>query len=149
VLAEKIKRRNKDRQSGFIVVELIVVIIIVALLLAILVPKVVQYINSAKADYEMSEARTVVTALQVINTITYEHADLETNDPGLYDRTDVYNMTLTKKGHQEVEDLASMEIGKIDQIVFEDSGQLKSLRYFTIDGSIVYYDSSHYTVDLQ
>jgi type II secretory pathway pseudopilin PulG len=147
-VSEKQKTVHQNRRRGFIVAELIVVIIIVALLLGILIPPVVRFIRSAEADYEIAEARTAVTALQVINTITYERADIEENDPGIYDRANANNITLTEQGQKELEGLASTKLGKVDQILFEGNGQLKSLRYFTLDGSVVDYDSSQYSVDL-
>lgn len=57
-----IKKRNN--KNGFTLVELIAVIAIIGILSAVLVPKVIGYMNEAKKVEIITQARNVVTAAE-------------------------------------------------------------------------------------
>ena len=52
-------RRSKGDNNGFTLVELIVVLVILAILAAILVPQLLGYIDRAKQDQYIFDAKTV------------------------------------------------------------------------------------------
>jgi prepilin-type N-terminal cleavage/methylation domain-containing protein len=63
--------KRKGRNSGFTLVELIVVLVILAILAAILVPALLGYIDRAKSQQIVLNARSCLTAAQVEMTEMY------------------------------------------------------------------------------
>ena len=57
-------RRSKGDNNGFTLVELIVVLVILAILAAILVPQLLGYIDRAKQDQYIFDAKNCMTAVQ-------------------------------------------------------------------------------------
>lgn len=65
------KTRKKANDKGFTLVELIVVLVILAILAAILVPALLGYIDRAKGQQIVLNARSVYTAAQAEATSMY------------------------------------------------------------------------------
>ena len=76
-----IKRFNK---KGFTLVEIIVVLVILAILAAIAVPSVLGYVEEAKKEKYIAEAKAIYTVIQV------EEARLE-NEIDYTDKGDLYH----------------------------------------------------------
>lgn len=62
------KRMKNGKKKGFTLIELIVVIAILAILAAILVPLVSGYTNKARVNTAVSDAKTIVNAVDTFNT---------------------------------------------------------------------------------
>lgn len=69
-MRKRLEALKKD-QKGFTLVELIVVLVILAILAALLVPALLGYIDRAKEAKYFEEARSIYTALQVIEDERY------------------------------------------------------------------------------
>lgn len=60
-----IQPRQKWRRSGFTLIELLVVLVILSLLAALVTPRVLRYLGSAKTDTAHIEVKHLTTALQL------------------------------------------------------------------------------------
>lgn len=69
-MKKRLEALKKD-QKGFTLVELIVVLVILAILAALLVPALLGYIDRAREAKYFEEARSIYTALQVIEDERY------------------------------------------------------------------------------
>ena len=69
-MKKRLEALKKD-QKGFTLVELIVVLVILAILAALLVPALLGYIDRAREAKFFEEARSIYTALQVIEDERY------------------------------------------------------------------------------
>ncbi|MDR3304886.1 MAG: hypothetical protein LBS85_02485 [Clostridiales Family XIII bacterium] len=132
------------QKGGFIVAELLVVLVILALLAALLLPKVLHYIDEAKSNAEIAETRTVTVTLQSILSLNYD-SEPET-DAAYFDRTDTYNIRLTDRAHEEMVALCETELGDVDHILIGGGNMLISYQYRTLLGSVVLYKDGDYSV---
>lgn len=98
-MKKRLEALKKD-QKGFTLVELIVVLVILAILAALLVPALLGYIDRAKEAKYFEEARSIYTALQVINDERYAKSsagaavakDSATGELTAAEKTEVNNM---------------------------------------------------------
>ena len=119
IMKKRLEALKKD-QKGFTLVELIVVLVILAILAALLVPALLGYIDRAKDAKYFEEARSIYTALQVIEDERYAAGNKEiatgTTFNGTASNTAAY--TLTANESTEVNNLvapaALTAIGAID-----------------------------------
>ena len=81
-----IKRFNK---KGFTLVEIIVVLVILAILAAIAVPSVLGYVEEAKKEKYIAEARSIYTVIQVEEARLENEIDY-TDKPSGYNRAEEY-----------------------------------------------------------
>lgn len=102
-------KEKKEKNRGFTLVELIVVIVILAILAAILVPALLGYIDRAKNQQSLLDAKSCYTAAQAEMSSMYGRNE----DPG-----DVTNET-HKKSILDTADVndkcESLVIGVVDQ----------------------------------
>lgn len=132
-MKKRLEALKKD-QKGFTLVELIVVLVILAILAALLVPALLGYIDRAKEAKYYEEARSIYTALQVINDERYAKSsagaavakDGDTNALTATEKTEVANM------------ISPTELTKIDDIGYKSGNTHKT---FTIDSLKVQFKS--------
>ena len=83
---EMIKRFNK---KGFTLIEIIVVLVILAILAAIAVPSVLGYVEEAKKEKYIAEAKAIYTVIQVEETKLANEIDY-TDKPSKYNKAEDY-----------------------------------------------------------
>ena len=131
------KSRKKKNNKGFTLVELIVVLVILAILAAILVPALLGYIDRAKGQQTVLNARAVYTAAQAELTSMYAKTSDTTEVPTL--------STADQKRIKETADVGNSEnkatvlIGvagtsghaafTVSEVVYQENGQ-----YLYFDG---------------
>ena len=71
------KQKKKMGRGGFTLVEVLVVMAIIAILAAITVPSFAGYIDRAKEETYLSEARNVATGVQIFITEQYAAGTLD------------------------------------------------------------------------
>ena len=71
------KQKKKMGRGGFTLVEVLVVMAIIAILAAITVPSFAGYIDKAKEETYLSEARNVATGVQIFITEQYAAGTLD------------------------------------------------------------------------
>jgi prepilin-type N-terminal cleavage/methylation domain-containing protein len=71
--SEKLQALKQDQKKGFTLVELIVVIVILAILAAVAVPALTGYIDKARNQGLIADARNLMVAAQTV--IVMEHAN--------------------------------------------------------------------------
>ena len=80
------KLRSK---KGFTLIEIIVVLVILAILAAIAVPSVLGYVEEAKKEKYIAEAKSIYTVIQVEETRLANEIDY-TDKPPQYNKTEDY-----------------------------------------------------------
>lgn len=105
-----IKRFNK---KGFTLIEIIVVLVILAILAAIAVPSVLGYVEEAKKEKYIAEARSIYTVIQVEETKLANEIDY-TDKPSNYNRAEDYmyaKICDKSKIHEEGEGIVYKKTG--------------------------------------
>lgn len=133
----------KRNNSGFILAELIVVLVVIVLLLAILLPLVIDYIDDAKRDAELAEARSVRVAIQAMIIDN----EIDDNLDEMIEFVDYENFGLSKKGKERVEELIRTKIGRAEYITINKNNNMTELTYFTVNGSKILYNNGNYSVE--
>jgi prepilin-type N-terminal cleavage/methylation domain-containing protein len=129
-------------RKGFVLTELLVVLVIIVLLAAILLPFAFDRIEEAKKNAEIADAHTIAVAMQSLMTLAY--ADGRNDE--LLDKTDIYNIRLTARGKEEINDLMNMEAGPVTHIKIDDNNTVNGFVYVTEKGSRIVYDEGKFTV---
>jgi len=113
-MRKRLEALKKD-QKGFTLVELIVVLVILAILAALLVPALLGYIDRAKEAKYYEEARSIYTALQVINDERYAK-----DSTGAAVAKDSATGELTTAEKTEVNNMISpTDLTKVDDITYK------------------------------
>ena len=134
-----IKRFNK---KGFTLVEIIVVLVILAILAAIAVPSVLGYVEEAKKEKYIAEAKAIYTVIQVEETKLANEIDY-TDKPSNYNRAEdyMYAKICDKSKFNKVgEGIVSQKTGipKVSFIaLINDDPKAYHLNWTSEDGKII------------
>ena len=134
-----IKKFNK---KGFTLVEIIVVLVILAILAAIAVPSVLGYVEEAKKEKYIAEAKAIYTVIQVEETKLANEIDY-TDKPSNYNRAEdyMYAKICDKSDFNKVgEGIVSQKTGipKVSFIaLINDDPKAYHLNWTSEDGKII------------
>lgn len=146
-MISKTKKRNtliSNHNKGFSLIELIVVILFILLIAALLLPNLLDRVKDAKMSAEISEARMATLALQTVLVI-----DREKEEDTILNRTDIYDIRLTKDGLERVKELTGSPFGTLKEIKIDTNDKIISYKYRTVHGSLVeYMDGAYEVIDL-
>lgn len=132
-----LKSMKKDGNKGFTLVELIVVLVILAILAAILVPALLGYIDRARSQQIVLNARSCYTAAQAEMSSMYGKNE---NISNIENNTHTQSILTTA----DVPNCTELEVGVIDT----DSSKIEHEDYtvayvkYTENGQTVYFDGS-------
>lgn len=132
-----IKRFNK---KGFTLVEIIVVLVILAILAAIAVPSVLGYVEEAKKEKYIAEARSIYTVIQVEETKLANEIDY-TDKPSKYNKVEDYmyaKICDKSKIHEEGEGIVYKKTGIHLLSIQEDGNGEISIFWKSEDGKTIW-----------
>lgn len=142
-LLGKLRNRLKNKK-GFTLVELIVVIVIIAILAALIVPSVMKYIDKAKDQQVLADARSLYIASQTVATEAYAQSDTSVQgvDFGV-SQTDVVDPLPEKATRaQKIASLGKVKATKFTAtITINDKFEVTAFSYVG-DGKKVTYDTT-------
>lgn len=138
----KVKMKKLRSKKGFTLVEIIVVLVILAILAAIAVPSVLGYVEEAKKEKYIAEAKSIYTVIQVEKARLENEIDY-TDIPSDYRDAEEY-MCLKicdKSGLNEIgEGIVSQKTGipKVSNIYpIADDPKMYYLNWTSEDGKII------------
>ena len=85
----KVKMKKLRSKKGFTLIEIIVVLVILAILAAIAVPSVLGYVEEAKKEKYIAEAKSIYTVIQVEEARLANEIDY-TDKPSQYNKVEDY-----------------------------------------------------------
>lgn len=132
-----IKRFNK---KGFTLVEIIVVLVILAIFAAIAVPSVLGYVEEAKKEKYIAEARSIYTVIQVEETKLANEIDY-TDKPSQYNKAEDYmyaKICDKSKIHEEGEGIVYKKTGIHLLSIQEDGNGEISIFWKSEDGKTIW-----------
>lgn len=121
------ERKKKRWRGGFTLVEVLVVMAILAILAAITVPSFSGYIDKAKEEAYLSEARNVFTAVQIYVAEQYSEGTLNRTNM----KRDLMEYTLGAPEHALTEVLRGgyTEGARISSLTVTESGDFNGFTY--------------------
>lgn len=143
-MIQKMKKMQKKDNKGFTLVELIVVLVILAILAAILVPALLGYIDRAKQQQIVLNARSCYTAAQAEMSSMYGKGVEEAN------LKDVVEDAATKKRILDTADVDSvctqLAIGTKDKTA-TDNHPLYTVTYveYTENGNTIFFNGTSWS----
>lgn len=131
------KRLKKGDNKGFTLVELIVVLVILAILAAILVPALLGYIDRAKSQQIVLNARSCYTAAQAEMSSMYGKGE------DISKITDTAHKDSIMKT-ADVPDCTALLVGVIDSDTSKTEHEDYTVAYiaYTENGQTIYFDGS-------
>lgn len=139
---------NKERNKGFTLVELIVVLVILAILAAILVPALLGYIDRAKSNQIILNAKSCLTAAQAeLSGMYAKDATFAENTGSDYGSMRLVADTQYAKRIMETADLEDecelLVIGcSADMGTGDHAGYTVTFVFYTEGGKSVYFDGT-------
>lgn len=127
------KENGKKNLKGFTLVEIIVVLVILAILAAAMIPALTGYIEKSRQKTAVSEARSVLTALQTVASEEYAKGTVFDED----------NTTLTDDNIEEAAGLTDADDANINYVAVNENGKIEHFSYLSSSGLTVYYDIEH------
>ena len=134
--------KKVNNRKGFTLVEIIVVLVILAILAAIAVPSVLGYVEEAKKEKYIAEAKAIYTVIQVEETKLANEIDY-TDIPSDYNKAEDYMyVKICDKSeiNKEGEGIVSQKTGipKVSFIAFiNDDPNEYHLNWTSEDGKII------------
>ena len=130
--------KMKDKK-GFTLVEIIVVLVILAILAAIAVPSVLGYVEEAKKEKYIAEAKSIYTVIQVEEARLENEIDYTDKGDSYHNMEDMYNKLCNKTANNpDGENIISNKVGikSMDWIYSGDSkdGYVYLLHWTSDDG---------------
>lgn len=135
-----IMKKHLGKKKGFTLIEVVVVLVILAILAAIAIPALVGYINDARERATMTEARTILVALQHM-------ASTQDTDGKAYDIDGWVPTGGTDDGKDRISQLTGIATKNLGDIaITEMHGSSVDGFTYTKDGKTVTYDGVNFTV---
>ena len=133
----------KINKKGFTLVEIIVVLVILAILAAIAVPSVMNYVNEAKKEKYIAEARSIYTVIQVEEARLENEIDYTDKGDSHNNMEDMYKKLCNRTANNpDGENIISNKVGikSMDQIYSGDSkdGYVYLLHWTSDDGKKIH-----------
>lgn len=135
-------KRLKNSISGFTMMELIAVIVVIALLAVIIIPGYLHFIDDAKKDAVVAEARTIYLAAQIRAT-EFKSAETAENPYRIPDANDLRDLVGPDNVYEGVTKLTIVDdnrdgtIDKIEMIKNNINVIIEPGKSVTIDGKEV------------
>jgi prepilin-type N-terminal cleavage/methylation domain-containing protein len=135
---KKLMNEKKNNNKGFTLVELIVVLVILAILAAILVPALLGYIDRAKQQQIVLNAKSCLTAAQAEMSNLYAK---DAEEIASADKTRILDTALDTPG-----DCEALTIGcAADMEAGVRTGYKITYVYYKQGGKEIYFDGSSWT----
>lgn len=132
-----------NNRKGFTLVEIIVVLVILAILAAIAVPSVLGYVNEAKKERYITEARAIYNVIQVEEAKRLNGIDYTDKKNDTQNMEQMYKILRNKTAdNPDGENIIAKKTGikSMDWIYSADSGKdyLYLLHWTSEDGKIIH-----------
>lgn len=145
------KLRKMKNQKGFTLVEVIVVLVILAIMAAILIPSLVGYIDKARENTIITEARQVYTAAQTLSSEAYQYKDVTISFGDDKDSSTIEDdkgkVTSVIIGENNILEL-SEQSGNITEMTIDDA-KVTEFTYTSGDKQCEYSNGSYKVTDIE